>query len=92
MGTGVLLGSFALQCLMALGFRIYLLWLNKKKEHEAQSRPVDLQEDSAAHAFADLTDKQVSSYENSTFDGNELTGELDYRIIYSGILTKTCSE
>ncbi|KAJ6022339.1 hypothetical protein N7499_002898 [Penicillium canescens] len=57
LGTGVLLGSFVLQCLMALGFRLYLRWLNKQKESEDTGSQGD-QEDSAAHAFADLTDKQ----------------------------------
>lgn len=60
MGTGVMLGSYVLQCLMSLGFRLYLLWLNKRKEIEEREAP-DHQEDSALHAFADLTDKQVSS-------------------------------
>lgn len=59
MGTGTILGSFAIQCLMALGFRFYLVWLNKQKERDAQNAP-QYEEDSAAHAFADLTDKQVS--------------------------------
>lgn len=58
-GTGVILGSFVLQCLMSLGFRVYLLWLNKQKERE-ESEAQNYQEDSAMHAFADLTDKQVS--------------------------------
>lgn len=59
MGTGVILGSFALQCLMSLVFRLYLLWLNKQKERQ-EREAADHQDDSAMHAFADLTDKQVS--------------------------------
>ncbi|KAJ9132465.1 Major facilitator superfamily domain, general substrate transporter [Pleurostoma richardsiae] len=57
MGTGTILGSFALQCLMALGFRFYLLLLNKQKESKEREAP-DQQDDTATHAFADLTDKQ----------------------------------
>lgn len=58
MGTGAILGSFAIQCVMSLGFLVYLIWLNKQKDKEDQG-PADHQEDSATHAFADLTDKQV---------------------------------
>ena len=60
MGIGVMLGSFALQCLSSLIFRVYLLLLNNRKARAEQevSTWAD-QEDSAMHAFADLTDKQV---------------------------------
>jgi hypothetical protein len=61
MGTGVMLGSYTLQGLMSLVFRLYLLWLNKQKEREEREAP-DRQEDSATHAFADLTDQQVSHW------------------------------
>jgi hypothetical protein len=46
---------------MSLAFRLYLLWLNKQKEREEREAP-DRQEDSATHAFADLTDQQVSHW------------------------------
>lgn len=60
MGIGVMLGSFALQCLLSLIFRIYLLLLNKRKTRTEQEASISAdQEDSAMHAFADLTDKQV---------------------------------
>lgn len=58
MGVGMMLGSFALQAFLSLGFRGYLMWLNKQKDREADAVR-DQEEDNAAHAFADLTDKQV---------------------------------
>lgn len=58
MGIGVVLGSFTLQCLLSLGFSVYLRMLNRIKEQQVREAS-DHQEDSAAHAFADLTDKEV---------------------------------
>lgn len=58
MGTGMILGSFSIQSLMSLGFLLYLVWLNKQKDKEEQEE-TEHQENSATHAFADLTDKQV---------------------------------
>ena len=60
MGTGAILGSFTLQCIMSLGFRFYLLWLNKQKEQGRQA--LEVEDRSATYAFADLTDKQVSTH------------------------------
>lgn len=60
MGIGVILGSFVIQCLMSLGMRLYFAWLNRQKDREQQAANSNVQEDSATHAFADLTDKEVN--------------------------------
>lgn len=59
MGTGALLGSFVLQVILPLLFRAYLQFLNQQKEKQERGSPVH-DEDTATHAFADLTDKEVS--------------------------------
>lgn len=77
------MGSFSLQCLMSLGFRVYLLWLNKQKVREEQIAQ-DEQEDSATHAFADLTDKKVKN----VLESSSINILTMFRITCSDIRTK----
>ncbi|OWZ49238.1 allantoate permease [Cryptococcus neoformans] len=58
-GTAALLTCFSLQVVLALLFRVYLLHLNRQKELAFEPSEHD---ESAQHAFADLTDKQNTDF------------------------------
>ena len=62
LGIAACLTSFAIQILMAVGFRLYLGHLNRRKDSFLHANNLRPEDESAEHAFSDLTDIQVSGW------------------------------